>query len=263
MNKFQKLAQLNQDIELLENAGKIKSANILHKKFIREAQEYAIKPAQELMNEIFLTSQNPTNEYNELIAAYNTNLGSYGNEDRELIDKAIQRANKQRSLGTFSTSVQAPNPTVPGYSQAPVPTTATTSNNPYQAYQTPADSPVNITSTQNYAGENEAYQIAQPVNYSNPQLDADIQANRAIKPNNIGDTANQMQSNNTMPAIETNERQIYMNALNDIMLAFEQGDNQTAETIYNGTINKFTNLKRRKYFGDQIQRLRTKYLVKK
>jgi hypothetical protein len=259
MNKFQKLAQLNQDIELLENAGKIKAANILHKKFIREAQEYQKKPSQELMNEIFLTAQNPTNEYNDLIAAYNTNRGSYTGEEQAYIKRAIERANKQRSLGTFSTSVQAPNPTVPGYSQAPV-TTPSASNNPYQAYQTPVDSPVN-SSTQNYAGQNEAYQMAQPVNYNNPQLDLEIQANRAIKPNNVGDTANPMQSQNTMPATETNERQIYMNALNDIMLAFEQGDNQTAETIYNGTINKFTNLQRRKYFGDQIQRLRTKYLV--
>jgi len=38
MNKFQKLAQLNRDIELLENAGKIKAADILHQKFIKEAQ---------------------------------------------------------------------------------------------------------------------------------------------------------------------------------------------------------------------------------
>ena len=37
MNKFQKLAQLNKDIELLENAGKIKAADILHQKFIKEA----------------------------------------------------------------------------------------------------------------------------------------------------------------------------------------------------------------------------------
>jgi len=38
MNKFQKLYQINKDIELLENAGKIKAANVLHKKFIKEAQ---------------------------------------------------------------------------------------------------------------------------------------------------------------------------------------------------------------------------------
>jgi len=38
MNKFQKLAQLNRDIELLENAGKIKAADVLHQKFIKESQ---------------------------------------------------------------------------------------------------------------------------------------------------------------------------------------------------------------------------------
>jgi hypothetical protein len=38
MNKFQKLSQLNKDIELLENAGKLKAADVLHKKFIKEAQ---------------------------------------------------------------------------------------------------------------------------------------------------------------------------------------------------------------------------------
>jgi len=38
MNKFQKLAQLNRDIELLEAAGKVKAAEVMHKKFIKEAQ---------------------------------------------------------------------------------------------------------------------------------------------------------------------------------------------------------------------------------
>lgn len=38
MNKFQKLSQLNKDIELLENAGKLKAAEVLHNKFIKEAQ---------------------------------------------------------------------------------------------------------------------------------------------------------------------------------------------------------------------------------
>ena len=38
MSKFQKLSQLNKDIELLENAGNIRAAEIMHKKFIKEAQ---------------------------------------------------------------------------------------------------------------------------------------------------------------------------------------------------------------------------------
>ena len=38
MSKFKKLSQLNKDIELLEAAGKIKAAEVLHHKFIKEAQ---------------------------------------------------------------------------------------------------------------------------------------------------------------------------------------------------------------------------------
>lgn len=41
MNKLQKLYQINHDIELLEDAGKIKAAEVLHKKFIKEAQVVA------------------------------------------------------------------------------------------------------------------------------------------------------------------------------------------------------------------------------
>lgn len=39
MNKFEKLAKLNKDIEVLENAGKLQAANVLHKKFVKEAQD--------------------------------------------------------------------------------------------------------------------------------------------------------------------------------------------------------------------------------
>lgn len=38
MSKFQKLSQLNKDIELLEAAGKGKAAEVLHRQFIKEAQ---------------------------------------------------------------------------------------------------------------------------------------------------------------------------------------------------------------------------------
>jgi hypothetical protein len=48
MNKFQKLYQINKDIELLENAGKIKAANVLHNKFIKEAQ-YAMPQMMPMM----------------------------------------------------------------------------------------------------------------------------------------------------------------------------------------------------------------------
>jgi hypothetical protein len=58
MNKFQKLAQLNQDIELLENAGKIEAANILHKKFIKEAQ-YAMPQMMSMMPQMMMPQMMP------------------------------------------------------------------------------------------------------------------------------------------------------------------------------------------------------------
>ena len=38
MSIFKKLSQINKDIEILEASGKIKAAEVLHKKFIKEAQ---------------------------------------------------------------------------------------------------------------------------------------------------------------------------------------------------------------------------------
>ena len=40
MNKFSNLSKLFNEIELLESAGLYKSANVLHKKFVKEAQQY-------------------------------------------------------------------------------------------------------------------------------------------------------------------------------------------------------------------------------
>jgi hypothetical protein len=45
MNKFQKLAQINKDIEILEANGKFKSASILHDKFIKEAK--SLEPSRD------------------------------------------------------------------------------------------------------------------------------------------------------------------------------------------------------------------------
>ena len=53
MNKFQKLSQLNKDIELLENAGNIKAAEVLHKKFIRDAQ-YGMPQMMSMMPQMFM-----------------------------------------------------------------------------------------------------------------------------------------------------------------------------------------------------------------
>jgi hypothetical protein len=44
MSLFRKLSQINKDIEILEEYGDLKSANILHTKFIREAQRAGTNP---------------------------------------------------------------------------------------------------------------------------------------------------------------------------------------------------------------------------
>jgi hypothetical protein len=267
MNKFQKLAQLNQDIELLENAGKIKAANILHKKFIREAQEYAIKSAQELMNEIFLTSQNPTNEYNDLIAAYNANLGSYSEQDKAYIAEAIKRANKQRSLGNFSTSVQAPNPTVPGYSQAPVTTTTPTFAPVLDQKPQPANPIVAV----DYKGRTGAYEIASPsapvpatpaVQQPTSPVNSDTSnINEAMESMYAGvNQASEQQSVTQTPKV--NEQQLYMSSLNEIIQLYKTKSPEAidaAEQIYVNTYTQLTNQTSKKLFAQQIQRLRNQY----
>ena len=76
------------------------------------------------------------------------------------------------------------------------------------------------------------------------------------------DTANLRQQQNSNPNAqqESNEQKLYMNSLNDIENAFKQQDRNTGETIYNQTYNQFQNPKRKQFFGNQIQRLRAKYL---
>jgi hypothetical protein len=76
------------------------------------------------------------------------------------------------------------------------------------------------------------------------------------------DTANLYQQQNSNPNAqqESIEQKLYMNALSNIENALKYNDSNTAETIYNKTINEFKNLKRRDLFGKQIQRVRSKYL---
>ena len=70
MNKFQKLAQLNRDIELLENAGMFDAAEVLQRKFVREAQ------AQGAFGGI--VTQDAKNFMMELDKAYNSGQPTLG-----------------------------------------------------------------------------------------------------------------------------------------------------------------------------------------
>ncbi len=118
MSKFLKLAQLNQDIELLENAGKIKAADILHKKFIREAQttnypddsptpkdsnQPQIANSQPraynaLLNEINMNADNSV--FNELYQEYINNKSKYPKDEQDYLSWGINRILKfRRSQG--------------------------------------------------------------------------------------------------------------------------------------------------------------------
>jgi hypothetical protein len=122
---------------------------------------------------------------------------------------------------------------------------------------------------QEYAGQENAYQMATPVDYSNPQLDDQIQTNRA---NNIGDTANKMQAQNTMPSpeadAEAKENEIYKDAIYEINLYFSKTNQDPemrdlGEQVYQDTVTQFQNMKRRGRFMNQVQGLRTKYFAAK
>jgi hypothetical protein len=71
MNKFQKLEQLSKDIELLEVFGDIKSASILHKKFLKEAQS--------------LTPSRNSDPYNKYFQKYFNSAST--TPSKKLIDK--------------------------------------------------------------------------------------------------------------------------------------------------------------------------------
>jgi len=264
MNKFQKLAQLNQDIELLENAGKFKAAEVLQRKFVREAQEYTVKPAQELMNEIFLTAQNPTNEYNDLIAAYNINRGSYSSDEQGYIAKAIERANKQRLQGTFSTSVQPNNPTVPAYSTAPLNPQSAINQVPNSGIPTQTGFVFENTS-KNYNPSTYTGPIPNGLQNTEPtapigrfsdqvQLElADIASQQQASPV-YSDLANDVQAQNTMPA----ESSIYQQAINQIakLLQAKNPMSRTmAQSIFDQTVVQFQDARRKKAFANQFQRL--------
>lgn len=187
MNKFQKLAQLNQDIELLENAGKFEAAEILQKKFVREAQVANMYNNPTLNNDIKLNRYQNYQTPQAPQSSATTNMYN---------DPAL---NKDIKL------------------------------NRYQEYQTPQD---------NTTPQSAANTLSQPQGTS-------------------GDTSNDMQANNSMPA----ESPIYQQAINQIanLLNTRVPDNRIiAQNIYEQTIGKFQDARRKKLFSNQFQKLVSK-----
>lgn len=112
MTKLHKLAQLNKDIELLESYGDFKAADVLHKKFIREAQ---IKPTsyatedrgytyEKYFNDKLKKLQNAQNK--DLVISEIRSDGFLKEEDKIQIINAISNSEKSAPVGQPSEQVR-------------------------------------------------------------------------------------------------------------------------------------------------------------
>jgi hypothetical protein len=205
MNKFQKLAQLNKDIELLENAGMFKAAEVLQRKFVREAQTDPFMGLSEIAKKYMLQLDEAYNQKKPVESIINN---AYNDDTVTENDKNILAVHADKIKNQYS-------------------------------------------SNEAYAGQNNAYTMATPsTNNSVPA--AQQQTSPAYS-----DTANQMQAQNTMPA----ESPIYQQAINQIanLLNTRVPENRIiAQNIYEQTIGKFQDPKRKKAFGNQFQKLVSK-----
>jgi hypothetical protein len=246
MNNFQKLAQLSRDIEILENAGKFDAAEVLQRKFLKEAQADAY---------MGLATQDAKNFMMQLDQAYNS-----GQPTLAIMQKAERAGLSPQELQVLKNHAAK---------------IKTQSNNdfnsqyPNTGYQTAEDTPATPARMPRMGPAQLATSTVptlqpMPERSDEPQTQQQPVAQDSFQNyyTEQSDTANQMQAENANPNSqqESIEQKIYMNALNNIINAFKYNDRNTAEAIYNKTINEFTNPIRRDLFGKQIQRLRSQYL---
>ena len=124
MSLFRKLSQINKDIEILEEYGDLKSANILHKKFIREAQRIGTNPpiypesSQDdsprpkdtpqpqdpfkgtrfynlLLNDLMMNYNN--SNFDEYYKEYQDNLKNYPLDEQTYLNSGVKRVLQQRA----------------------------------------------------------------------------------------------------------------------------------------------------------------------
>jgi hypothetical protein len=245
MNKFQKLAQLNQDIELLEAAGKIKAADILHKKFIREAQADPFMGLSEIAKkymtqlELAYSQQKPIKPILDI---------AYNDDAVTINDKNILAVHADKIKDQYSASGAQNVSNYVGYqtpqSASPSPKEDYAGQNTAYQMASPTASP---SPTEDYAGQNTAYQMASPT-ASQPTTQTVQQPTSPVN----SDTANEMQARNTMPA----ESPIYQQAINQIanLLNTKTSENRDkAQQIYENTIGQFKDPKRKQLFAKQFQ----------
>jgi hypothetical protein len=206
MNNFQKLAQLNRDIELLENAGKFDAAEVLQRKFVREAQ-LGIGPA------------------------------------------FPQVGRRQPQMGNFQLATNPVSNIAPNYDPM-FDGQVSPQGAPHRDYEG------EVTKGQMFAQGlgNAAMQQQQTYNqYENPELNAQLQTNRA---NSVGDNANQMQAQNTIPGdVEPRLYQTSIQQISNLLNTKMPENRDKAQQIYENTIGQFKDPKRKQAFGNQFQQI--------
>ena len=247
MNRYDSLKKLYSDIEVLESAGLYKAANVLHKKFVKEAQ------AQGAFGGI--VTQDAKNFMMELDKAFNSGQPTLG-----VMQKAERAGLPPQELQVLKNHAAK---------------IKTQSNNdfnsqyPNTGYQTAEDTPATPARMPKMGPAQLAKSTVPTLQPMPERLDATETQQQPVAQDNFksylteqSDIANLSQQQNSNPNAqqESVEQKLYMNALNNIENALKNNDRNTAETIYNKTINEFKNPKRRDLFGKQIQRVRSKYL---
>lgn len=203
MNKIQKLAQLSKDIELLENAGKFDAAEVLQRKFVKEAQM----------------------GFGPIIPQ---------------VGKKLKPQIGETQLAITPRSNIAPNPERDDLSASPQGT-------PYR------DNDAEVTRGQMFfEGLGNAARKQQNFNqYENSQVNTEIQANIA---NNIGDTANRMQAQNTIPGdVEPRLYQTSIQQIANLLNTKTPENRDKAQQIYENTFVQFKDPRRKQAFAKQFQ----------
>jgi hypothetical protein len=336
---FKKLKQLSNDIDLLEQSGKYSAAEVLHKKFIKEAQvvnnvqNYQARPGTVNQRTVYPGQGNAFERGDNFARSERGGVGTLYNFQG--LQPEMEPVRVQTSPGNYTTVMRPKNNignpyatrpadpfrNIPGYneflslrpSQSQIRdfidargTTTDAGTAIYNELSSQKGSkslslPSNTQPQVQAAEENtNTGQIASnpitintvpiaksfqptmappptaPARTQKPEISSTVPVNtpantqaQPVAQDNFqnyyteqSDIANFSQQQNANPNSqqESIEQKLYMNALNNIENALKYNDRNTAEAIYNKTINEFKNPKRRDLFGKQIQRVRSKYL---
>jgi hypothetical protein len=241
MNNFQKLAQLNRDIELLENAGKFDAAEVLQRKFLKEAQADAY---------MGLVTQDAKNFMMQLDQAYNS-----GQPTLAIMQKAERAGLSPQELQVLKNHAAK---------------IKTQSNNdfnsqyPNTGYQTAEDTPATPARMPKIGPAQLAISTAPTLQPMTERSDVPQGQQQPAAKDNFqnnyteqSDAANlyqQQNSNPNAPQENAAENQLYSSTINEIKKLLATGNEiqrNYARGLYQETRTKFKNLKRQSLFDQQ------------